>query len=360
MRIACVAYMEGFGGAERQIVNLANQLSGRGHEVHLIAIVNRGITYEINPKVNFHSLNKVVAGTKFKQLCKRRKDLIKLLTELKCDVSIHFNFQSAYFLSSVCKKKIGKVIYSERGDPGDKEFSGVMGIIRFIANKGINGFVFQSDEARNYFKGEHVLNNSVVIPNACFLRKTKPNSQLREKRIINIGRLHEQKNQRLLIDAFANSVAVQNGYTLEIYGEGSLLEKLKQRAEDLKVKENVYFMGTSPNIIKKIANGSLFVLSSDFEGVPNALIEAMALGLPCISTDCRPGGARTLIKVGENGLITPTKDVKALSNAIDYMLTNRYEAERMALNACEIVYTLAPKRIYDRWETFIETIVKKN
>ena len=95
------------------------------------------------------------------------------------------------------------------------------------------------------------------------------------------------------------------------------------------------------------------MLSSDYEGIPNALIEAMALGLPCISTDCRPGGARTLITNNVDGIITPLNDVGALVSAMDYMLSHSEEAEKMALRASTITERLSPNVVYDKWENYL-------
>ncbi len=357
MKIACIAYLHGFGGAERQIINLANYMAERGHNVHLIAIAECKISYVLNSNIVLHSLEDVERGNYLKRLFVRRKALIEILTKLKCDITVHFNFQSAYFLAPKSKKKIGKVIYSERGDPGDKEYSGLLSIVRKIAIHGINGFVFQSEGARNYFKQRHIIKNSIVIPNACFIKKSAIRDKVREKRIVTVGRLSQQKNQALLIKAFAKIKDLHCDYELDIYGDGPLKTELENLSLELGVSEKVNFRGTSSSVLDKIRSASLFVLSSDFEGIPNALIEAMAIGVPCISTDCKPGGARALITNGQNGIITPIKNVDKLAEAIDYMLSHPIERELMASNAINIIDSLSPKTIYDSWENFLKRII---
>ena len=87
------------------------------------------------------------------------------------------------------------------------------------------------------------------------------------------------------------------------------------------------------DIFDCIRTARLFVLPSDFEGMPNALMEAMSLGLPCVSADCRPGGARTLIEDGVNGLIVPMRNPQAMAEKIEYLLNNPEQAERVAKEA---------------------------
>lgn len=361
MKIACIAYLHGYGGAERQIINLANQMSNRNHEVHLIMIADNKIRYEIEDRVQIHSLvnHDIESGNIFSKLFKRRKHLIKLLQELNCDINVNFNFQSAYLLAFSNQRNIGKILYSERGDPGDKEYKGIMGMVRKFSMPLIDSFVFQSEGARNYFKKRHVFDNSIVIPNACFLPKSKPYEGIRENCIVNVGRLSEQKNQRLLIEAFSLISPKYPDLILKLYGDGVLLGDLKQKASNLGVSSKVHFMGTCKDICNKIRSAKMFVLSSDYEGIPNALIEAMSVGLPCVSTDCRPGGARSLIRQNENGIIVPVGDAEGLASAIDNVLTNPILAAKLSSNAISITDELSPKQIYDKWEMFIYEVVRK-
>ncbi len=100
----------------------------------------------------------------------------------------------------------------------------------------------------------------------------------------------------------------------------------------------------------------MFVLSSDLEGMPNALMEAMAMGIPCISTDCKGGGARFLIQNGINGLLVPVGDADALAGAMIQMLSNEEFAEQCGRNASRIVDRLDPGRIYSEWERLLFTL----
>lgn len=354
MKIALPVYLHGFGGAERQVITLANQMVDRGHEVHMLLLSDNKIKYPLSEKVSIHSLLNAEKGNLITKILNRRKALIKTLRCLNCDVVVNFNFQSAYLLTVASKTGLGKILYSERGDPGDKEYKGLMGLIRRYVLHRIDGYVFQSNGARDYFNDSYVYGHSIVIPNACFLKEEEP-AEKRTKRIVTVGRLSAQKNQRLLIESFEKIASKYHDFNLELYGEGESKDELETLTRSLGLSTRVKFMGTTTEISKKIKEASLFVLSSDYEGIPNALIEAMALGLPCISTDCRPGGARTLITNNENGIITPINDAKALANAMDYMLSHSEEAEEMALRASKITERLSPNLIYDKWEKFLST-----
>ena len=104
----------------------------------------------------------------------------------------------------------------------------------------------------------------------------------------------------------------------------------------------------------------MFVLSSDYEGMPNALMEAMASGLPCVSTDCGGGGARFLIENGENGILVPQRDEDALAAAMEKILSDETLAAKLGENARKLQETLAPEKIYGEWESFIKQIVERN
>ena len=159
-----------------------------------------------------------------------------------------------------------------------------------------------------------------------------------------------------LIKAFADVSKNFPDYKLVIYGDGSRKDEYIKLAESLGVAEKVSFPGYVTDIGGKIADASLFVLSSDYEGMPNALMEAMALGLPCISTDCPCGGPRFLIKDGVNGLLVPVGDREALGEAMRKILDSPFFALSCASNAQDICKTLAPDKIYGEWEKYITAV----
>lgn len=350
MKIAFISYLHGFGGAEKQNIMLANQMVNKGHDVTLISLCADIACFPINKRIKRIFIQDIGKGTCTQ--INRYLHLKNQLRQIRPDITVSFWLQSAYFTAFMPRKITGKVIYSERGDPGDKEYAGLLGIIRMAALPFIDGFVFQSNGACNYFNAK-IRARSVVISNPVFIKRDDyPTITSRRKTIVNIGRLHPQKNQKLLIEAFGIIADKYPEYNLEIYGNGEMKEKLDHLIRTLGLENRAFLMGAIPNVHKKIYDAALFVLSSDYEGLPNGLIESMALGLPCISTDCRPGGARELISNGENGLIVPTGNVKALAQAMDNLLGNPKYAEKMAHNSLNISEKNRPKEIYDKWESF--------
>lgn len=356
MKIACVGYFQSVGGAEKQLVLLANSLVEKGHDVYLIILAENKIAYNVDQRIRKIDMS-IGENESSNKILYRFRALKKAYQRIKPDVSIHFWLQSVY-LSTLMKKDItGKVIYSERGDPGDAEYNGMLGFVRSVAFKRVDGFVFQSEGARNYFD-ESIRRKSIVIHNPVVIPKNKFSKpcSVREKKIVNVGRLHPQKNQHLLIEAFSLIYEQFDEYRLEIFGDGELKDEL----ESLIIKKNLQgkaiLKGTTQNIYDEVYTSSLFVFSSDYEGMPNALLEAMALGVPCVSTDCKPGGARSLIKNGQNGFLVRRNDPKGLAVRMSQVLKNRKLAQRFADESYKLSDTHSPEAIFNEYEAYITRI----
>ncbi len=354
MRIVFLAYLHGFGGAEKQNVMLANAMAERGHDVTIVSICADNNCYSLDERVKHIFLPDRKTGVL--RVLTRYQDIKKTLSEIKPDVTVNFWFQSAYMTALMKKSITGKVVYSERGDPSDKEYGGIIGVIRKLTLPRIDGFVFQSKGAQSFFN-KVVQSRSVVIPNPVFVKADDyPEVKVRKKVIVTVGRLHPQKNQKLLVDAFAHIADCIPEYTLEIYGEGELKNELQKQIDDLNLTNRVFLKGTSKEIHRLIYDASLFVLSSDYEGLPNTLLEAMALGIPSISTDCKPGGAREIIDNNVNGIIVPVDDKHKLALGIVKILNNTKMQIEFGKKAKESAFRFLPEKIYDSWESFFENI----
>ena len=351
MKIVFLSYLQGYGGAEKQSIMLANNMASRGHEVTVIAVSDYDPCFAIDERVKLEHLPD--KHSSILRVFSRYRDVKKALIAIRPDVTVHFWFQSAYLTAFMKKGIAGKIIYSERGDPGDREYHGALGLIRKLALPRIDGFVFQSKGARNYFDSK-VRRRSVIIPNPVFIN-AKDFQEIRERRkaIVTIGRLHPQKNQKLLIDAFAMIADRIPEYSLEIYGRGDLEPDLRDQIIKLGMEDRIYLKGDHKDVHHLIYDASLFVLSSDYEGLPNALLEAMTLGIPCISTDCRPGGAREIIEDGKNGFIVKVGDREALSERMLQLILERDLAESFSERARKST-RFQPKEIYDQWEKYLE------
>ena len=222
-----------------------------------------------------------------------------------------------------------------------------------------DGFVFQTPDAQRWFS-EKMQNKSVIIPNPVderFLRE--PYGGEREKRIVTVGRLVSQKNQKLLLKAFREFHEQYDDYVLEIYGDGPLKKELEEYAKKNGIEDNVKFMGEVQDIKSAIYKAKMFVLTSDYEGMPNALMEAMAMGLPCISTNCRIGGPAYLIKDGINGILVKTGDKIALNSAMGRIAEDEKFANEIALSASGSMQNLSLEKIDEKWKVFMREVMSR-
>jgi glycosyltransferase involved in cell wall biosynthesis len=171
----------------------------------------------------------------------------------------------------------------------------------------------------------------------------------------------KQKRQDVMIDAFAIVTKQYPQLKLVFYGDGEPdIDIIKKSVVDYGLTDKVIFKGVVNDVIENIKNSKLYVLSSDYEGLPNSLIEAMVAGLTVVSTDCSPGGARELINNGQNGLITPCGDAEKLAKAIIYVLDNPEEAEQMGKEAQKIANISNPNVIFSKWEKYIDSFLFTN
>lgn len=345
------------GGAERVTCNLANFFFRRGHVVSILAMAEDTKEYAIDNEIKKIYLIKRQERKNFIfDNIKRFIRLIKFLNNNKTDVYVVMLPITTILLLQMKRLTKAKIVASERVNPSQYPIK-KQRQLKSLAQRA-DGWVFQTEEECNWY-GETTGKAKVkVIPNAINPDFIKPAYEgNRRKVIVTAGRLTEQKNHELLIKAFAQISSKFPDYKLIIYGEGTLKDKLVTVANEHGIENRILFPGYTTNIGEKIKDASLFVLSSDFEGMPNALMEAMALGVPCVSTDCDGGGAKFLIDNEKNGMLVPKGEVDALTAAMGRMLSDRAFAELCGREAHKICDWLAPEKIYGEWEIFINKVV---
>lgn len=346
------------GGAERVICNMANYLGNKGHEIKVITMADDTPDYPLSRNTKRIILLRTCERKGFfRNSLLRWWRLLRYVRKSKCDSYVVVLPVTIIMLLALRVFTRAKIVASERNTPA-KYNKRIRFFLKLLANNA-NGWIFQTEENQLWYKNAIKDSKTIVIPNAInpdFIREIYQGERM--KTIVTAGRLTNQKNQILLVRAFAQISSIFPEYQLIIYGDGSLKGNLEETAEQLGVKDQVILPGYTTNIGDKIKDASLFVLSSDFEGMPNALMEAMALGLPCISTDCDGGGAKFLIENEKNGLLVPKGDAKALSEAMRKMLSEKEFAEQCGREAHKICDRLAPERIYGEWEQFIKDVVE--
>ena len=371
MKIAFVCLNMEKGGAERVIATLANELSN-SNDVFIMTLMNGESSYELDSKVRKISIdgsnckydNRIKINLKKVSLMRSRR-LRKELERENPDVIIAFLPEPSLRVMLVSKfsRKIRKIpiIVSVRNDPRQEYKNTLIRRLAKVLYKDVDGMVYQTEEAKNYFKNIIKTTSQVVISNPIsnsILLKPKADGR-RKNVIVTVGRLEEQKNQELLISAF-NDIPKnkRRGYILEIYGEGARRRTLQDMINRLGLNENVFLRGKTDDVARVLNNSRIFVLSSLYEGLPNALLEAMALGLPCISTDCPCGGPRSLIKDNENGLLVENKNEGALSEAICKLINNDGLRKKIAKNALLIRESNDIIVIVKKWEKIIDSSIK--
>ena len=175
--------------------------------------------------------------------------------------------------------------------------------------------------------------------------------------IVTCGRLNEQKNHDMLIRSFLEVSKYHPHAKLHIYGEGALKNRLQELIDENNLNDKVELCGSTNNVAGVLSRASVFVMSSDYEGMPNALMEAMASGVPCVSTDCPCGGPHMLINDKINGLLVPVGDKVSLANAIQTLLSDTDYAEEIGKNAKGKAFEFSPDIIFGEWRKYVDTII---
>ena len=335
------------GGAERVISILANYYAAEDWNVDIVMLLNNTVNYDLNSNINLIDMT-VDSGSRIKSAPKWVTLFRKYIKENKPDVIVSFVARiNIVVLLATLGMKI-PVIISERNDPAADGRSKIINIATKIIYRKAKTIVFQTERARNYFTGK-IKKNGVIIPNpiavTCIAEKSK-------KKIVSVGRLAPQKNQQLLIAAFKKVLNKHPDYVLYIYGDGELKEQLERQVACLGIKDKVFMPGNKPNIHQEISDAELFVLSSDYEGLSNAMLEAMMMGFPCISTNC--AGADEYIMSGENGILVPLQDKDSMVNAMNYMIENKERALEMGKNAQKSVENCQVEVVMKEWNKIIE------
>jgi len=335
---------------------LANRLARDGLEVSLLTYENNDLMQELIPEVNHIKFSSsppaVFAIRRIFQIISVRK----VIKDSKPDVIISFlNYPNIIAIIASLGTP-GSIIISERGDPSAFQSSLFYKFRDFVYNFA-DGYVFQTNGAKKYYN-ERIQAKATVIPNPIIDEIPAIWEGDRENIIVNVGRLEViQKRQDILIEAFSRIAARYPDIKLVLLGGGVNEPEIRKMISDRNLENRVVLAGIVKDIYNAIGKARLFVLSSDYEGMPNALIEAMCLGLPCISTDYSPGGAAELIKNMENGLLVKAGSTEELAEAMDFMLANPQIAEMLGRQAAKICTDLNPDAIIKRWKTYINSFV---
>lgn len=347
------------GGSERVLVNLADDLAEKGYSVTMVTQYQKENEYPLNPKVN-----RIISDITQEETTKSRVvnfkrrfcKLRRIWKSEKPDVILSFIGKNNMMaiLTSVGLKI--PVAVSVRGEPTEEYYNG---LLRFLARHLFAracGVILQTRQCFSFFP-EKVRRKAVILHNPIhpsFFRERYEGE--REKTIVAVGRVDENKNHRMLIRAFAQIADEFPEYRLIIYGDGESRGSLISLAGELGLEDRILLPGSIDHVADAIYKATAFVLCSNTEGVPNTLIEAMLMGLTVIATDCPCGGPADLIQTGYNGILTPVGDENEMKENLQYILNNLQKANEMGMNATKTADIFKPEKVYGAWEEFLMSL----
>lgn len=350
-RIIIVTRAMTAGGAERVIAQLSNYFVSQNIICEIITMNKSEIMYDLDSKVVCSAIGRK-SNNKIIDRFLRYSLLRKTIKSKSPDVVLSLPEDTGiYVILSLIGTGI-PVYVSERNNPWVMPDVKLTRILRRIAYPFAKGIIFQTDMAKSFFS-RNIQRKSVVLANPVDVTRIPEQfNGTREKTIVAAGRLEKQKNFPLLIETFSEFVKKHTDYKLYIYGEGRLRSDLETLVENLDLCDKVFLLGRKSNLLELMNSASVFVLSSDYEGIPNVLLEAMCMGMPVISTDCPSGGPRELIKNGQNGLLVPVNDKKKLLAAMEKCADND-NSKKYATNAYALRDTLTDNDIFQGWQDYL-------
>jgi len=341
------------GGAERVISILAKHLLQCGYHVELLLYHDQPVFYNMPANLKIISVKRETGS---KNLL---KNILWMRRFFKENVDIIISFLAPFnMLALVAHFGLkSKIIVADRNDPHYIPSNFFLRKLRDILYLLADSVVLQTKRNKEYFNSK-IQAKSTVIYNPVDLEQ-KQGQALRtakKDKIVCVGRLIPQKNQKILLEAFARIKENFPSYNIVFYGQGPLKNFLQDKAKQLVLSDKVQFAGNVKNIFDEISDAKLFVLTSDFEGMPNALIEAMCLGLPVISTDV--SGARELIENGKSGFIVPKNSPKELAEIMQKVLSDNLLQKQLGQQAVKLNDILKSSRILEQWTKLIEKMGK--
>ncbi len=360
MNIIFIINNLGFGGAEKMATFVANSLAKRGHIVTLFVLNDTSSSYQqLDEKIRLYCYNKEQKTNTFLQYYEWARFFAPLAKKIVPDVLI--SFLGIPNLVCVLLAKILHIpsIISERGDPctafNDGRF--VTKLLLWLYNHS-SGAVFQTLEA-SLFYDKKLQKRSVIIPNPIVLSGNIPeiNYKSLPKTIVYLGRLDNyQKRLDILLMAFNEFYRSHSDYKLVIFGRGPAQSDIEAYINEHNLTGSVELKGVSRASMNDLSQHGIFVITSDFEGISNSLLEAMAIGMPVVTTDHSPGGGRLLVQDHINGLLVPVRDPHAIANALSEFANDAELREKCGREATKVLLRFEPMKIIDMWESYIKEL----
>ena len=339
------------GGSERVMSLLANTFAQKGYEVEIVCINKHLVFYPIDEKVKVWFAEDEV---KSPSILKKVFWLRNHIKNDRPDVVIAFMLEVyCVTLASLIGVSV-PVISSERIDP--HFFGRAKGLLRWLLLRRTTHLVVQTVGIKDFYSAK-LQSRTTIIPNPVTDKVFSLTPTLKQKRIIAVGRLAYQKNYPMMFRAFAKVHHDFPDWQLVVYGNGPQKEEIRGVIERLGMEGHIILAGKSDHVVEEMNKSSLFVMSSDYEGMSNALLEAVCVGLPVISTDV--SGARDLITEGVNGYIVPVGNERALTLALSSMLSSPEKMDEMGRQSKALAPRFREEQIVGQWEELIKKVVRQ-
>lgn len=344
-----------YGGGEKVRNWLACQLVKKGNKVYY---ATPDFTDEYKELLTRLGLQDYIHVIKYDSNLKKHnvvayyRHICRLYKDNRVDAIIYFGGSLIEQLAA--KRCDVKIILSERFYNGFRPLPSRA--LKQIQYRIADGYVFQTPEASKTY-GKRAERIGTVIPNPIIDKLPEPIFDNLRKEIVTVGRLSPQKDHKTLIKAFSVFHKKYMDYKLIIYGSGELKSQLESQVKEFNLESSVAIISGKTNISEIERGAELFVLSSIAEGMPNALIEAMSVGLQCISTDCPVYGPRMLVEDGVNGYLIPVGDANKLAEKMEYAIEHKSQASVIRQNAVKIRERLAPDVIAEKWLSYLGRII---
>ena len=359
-RVVFISSSLSYGGAEKMLCFVANELAERQYDITVINLLEHtDDAGRLSMKVKVVELNTI----RFR-VVNRIEQLLKLIIYIKKirpDIIISFKFKPNYLAAIVGKVLKIPVIISERADPS-KEYILKGRVKRYwdLLNTA-DGGVFQTIGAMKMYslqmqKRGTVIPNPVLLPEP-IMHIVKENGQAGI--VVSVGRLsNAQKRYDIMLSAFLLFYKNNPKYVLKIYGDGEDEEKIRTWIKEYQMEKAVFIMGRTESPLHAMDEADIFLTTSDYEGISNSLLEAMSIGMPVVATDCTPGGARMLIRNGENGMLVPCGDVEMIAAALNKIAREYTLRQECGERARKVKDDYSKERIMESWESYINRVIQ--
>ncbi len=353
------------GGAQRVLSIIIRKLAESGVDIVLVTLWTADNEYELPAGVKRIDVRKEIGDKgRLGNIIFRHTELRKLIKRESPDLVVTFG-EKACFRAAVSMQGIKiPLIVSVRNNPYISFAKNPL--MTRLMEKKASGCVFQTKMAKEFFS-KRLQDKSVIILNPLdekYLNEDISNSSPTESiRIVTAGRIVKEKNHMLLVRAFGDIADKYPNAIVQIYGspdDKQIVGSINEYAKEKDLEKRIEFKGINNDLENELQGASMFVLSSDSEGMPNALMEAMALGIPVISTDCPCGGPDMLIEDGVNGLLVPVGDEKALAEAMSNLLDDDELAKRLSAEGLKIRETAKADTILSQWKNYFDEVFEKS